>query len=149
MEKFLTFKYENIEITAQILSLEVKDNYNGMQNHVTGAYCQIMIKDQRKSELEGSPVYAFVSTTRFEFPPASPNNFVDIKDLDTRIFTDLICNAISDSPEFVEKIKYIGGCMGLCEAPQRNKTYSANILDKRKTNGGLEYNENGIAVMRV
>lgn len=138
-----------MEITAQVLSLEVKDDYNGMKNHATGVYCQILIKNEKTSELEGAPCYAFVSSSRIELPPAKPNTFVDIKDLDTAAFSDVISNAIINNPEIVAKIKFIGGCLGLCEAPPRKQEYTARPIDKRRTDGGLEYNDQGIAIMNL
>lgn len=148
MKKILTFFYENIEITAQVLSIEVEKEHNNLQNHVSAMNCQIMIKNEEESKNEGNPCYMFVASIRVPFSSADPNNFIDVKELDTEIFVPAIQDYVLNSPNCIDSIKLNGSILGLCEPPERVQ-FAASKIDRRKADGGLLYNDQGIAIMEI
>jgi hypothetical protein len=148
MKKILTFLHENIEITVQVLSLEVEREYNNLQNHITAVNCQLLIKNEKETEREGSPCYMLVGSDRIPLPAANADDFKNITEIDGEIFVPIIQEYVSSNPSIVDRIKLNGSILGLCDPPERIQ-YAAAKMDKRKKNGGLVYDERGIAVMEI
>jgi len=136
----------NLDITLDFIGMGVLEDVNGMKNCAVTIDCQIMMLNQNLST-EESPHFYFVGREQIQLPEPNPEQFVPIKELNYELFLPVIQERILNNERYLFLIQKYGFTMGLCENPEVEVLRSMKKIDKRRTNGGIQYDENGYGTM--
>lgn len=148
MAKF-TFDYENIDVTIDLLHADLQEEYDGMNHHITALTYQIMIYNHLTST-EDEQNYYFVGRNKIDVPPANPNSFISINEINYEIFIPLIKEEIIQNENTVYLIKKYGKLLGLCEEPEPLHPTSNNVAKILKTSKTKpQYTSEGFGVIRI
>lgn len=138
----------NLDITLDISGLGVLEEINGMQNCAISINYQIMMLNTELST-EDSQHFYFIGHGRTELAEPNPEHFIPIKELNYELFLPAIKEDILKNDRYMFLIQKFGSNMGLCDPPQVEVLANMKKIDKRKTKGGIQYDQNGYGIIQL